>query len=166
MPAFRVECRATASRTFPIQSAFKALYKQYSANEIVDMQKERPLSPHLLVYRPQITTMLSILHRGTGVFLSLGSPLLIFWLLCLASGHDAYEHWLDVSSMLLVKLFMLAWTFAVFYHLSNGIRHLFWDVGQGYELDTLYKSGYAVVASAFILTSITVVIAASKGVFV
>lgn len=128
------------------------------------MQKERPLSPHFQVYRPQLTSMLSIMHRVAGVFLSLGSPLLVFWLVSIANGHASYERWLDFSSFFLVKLFMLGWTFAVFYHLSNGIRHLFWDVGHGYELDTLHKSGYAVLASAFILTSITIVFAVSQGV--
>lgn len=127
------------------------------------MQKERPLSPHLQVYRPQLTSMLSIMHRGAGVFLSLGTPVLVFWLFSLASGHYAYEQWLDFSSLLIVKLFMIAWTFAVFYHLSNGIRHLFWDVGHGYELDALHKSGYMVLASAFILTGVAVALAISKG---
>ena len=130
------------------------------------MQKERPLSPHLQVYNMfQITSMLSILHRGAGVFLSLGSPLLVFWLVSIAAGHDSYERWVDFSSFFLIKLFMLGWTFAVFYHLSNGIRHLFWDVGHGYELESLRKSGYAVLASATVLTLIAVIVAVSKGAF-
>ena len=128
------------------------------------MQKERPLSPFMM-YKPQLTSMLSIMHRVAGVFLSLGSPLLVFWLVSIAAGHAPYEAWLDFSSFFLVKLFMLAWTFALFYHLCNGIRHLFWDVGHGFELDTLRKSAYAVLASAFVLTAISVAIVISKGFF-
>ncbi len=127
------------------------------------MQKERPLSPHLQVYRPQMTSMLSITHRACGVFLSLGAPVLVFWLMSLAGGPQSYESWENFASFWLVKLFFISWTFALFYHLSNGIRHLFWDVGHGYEMDTLYKSGYAVIASALVFTVVAVSVAASQG---
>ncbi len=127
------------------------------------MQKERPLSPHLQVYRPQMTSLLSIAHRGCGVVLSFFTPVLVFWLVSLASGPQSYEAWQSFASNGFVKLLFLGWTFALFYHLSNGIRHLFWDAGHGFEMQSLYRSGYMVVASAVILTVITVVFAISKG---
>ena len=116
------------------------------------MQKERPLSPHLQVYRPQLTSMLSILHRGTGVFLALGTPLLVFWLMTLAAGPEAYASLQHCFTNWFVRLVLFGWTFALFYHLCNGIRHLFWDIGKGFELDNLYKSGWAVVITASVLT--------------
>ena len=127
------------------------------------MQKERPLSPHLEVYRPQMTSMLSILHRATGVFLALGTPLLVYWLVKLAAGPAAYVEMQECFSHWFVQLLLLGWTFAMFYHLSNGIRHLFWDIGKGFELEDLHRSGYMVLASATILTLVTVVMALSGG---
>lgn len=127
------------------------------------MQKERPLSPHLQIYRPQLTSMLSIMHRGTGVFLALGTPLLVYWLMTLATGPEAYQEMQQCFSHWFVQLVLLGWTFALFYHLCNGIRHLFWDIGKGFEMDNLYKSGWAVVGSAVVLTVITVVLALSGG---
>ncbi len=121
------------------------------------MQKERPLSPHLQVYKPQITSMLSILHRGTGVFLALGTPVLVYWLVKLAEGPTAYAALTECLSHWFAQLVLIGWTFAMFYHLSNGIRHLFWDIGKGFEMESLKRSGYAVLASAFVLTALTLV---------
>jgi len=128
-----------------------------------DMQKERPLSPHLSVYKPQITSVLSILNRIFGSFMAVSTPVLVYWLTAIASGPEAYESLQACFSNWFAKLFLVAWAFAFFYHMSNGVRHLFWDVGQGYELETLNKSGYAVIASAIVLTLITVVIAFTGG---
>jgi len=127
------------------------------------MQKERPLSPHLQVYRPQMTSMLSILHRGSGVFLALGAPLLVYWLMKLAAGPTEYIALQECFSHWFVQLCLFGWTFAMFYHLCNGIRHLFWDIGKGFDLENLHKSGYAVLISSTILTVITVVTALSGG---
>jgi succinate dehydrogenase / fumarate reductase cytochrome b subunit len=117
------------------------------------MQNERPLSPHLQVYKPQLTSMLSILHRATGVFLMLGTPFLVYWLASIASGPASYQHFQTLASHWFVLLLLLGWTFALFYHLSNGIRHLFWDVGRGFEIEDLYKSGWVVLIAAVILTA-------------
>jgi len=127
------------------------------------MQKERPLSPHLQVYRPQLTSVLSIMHRGTGIFLALGTPLLVLWLMTLATGPDAYAKLQQCFSHWFVQLVLLGWTFALFYHLCNGIRHLFWDIGKGFQIENLYKSGWAVVGCAFALTALTVCAALSGG---
>ena len=127
------------------------------------MQKERPLSPHLTVYRPQITMVLSITHRIMGAFLAVSTPFLVCWLMSIAAGPSAYAEMQAILSHWFAKLVLLAWAFAIFYHMSNGIRHLFWDVGKGYEISRLYQSGYMVVASASILTLITAVMAFTGG---
>jgi len=119
------------------------------------MQKERPLSPHLQVYRWQLTMMLSIVHRGTGIFLAISTPVLVYWLWAISAGVAPYEAFQKCLSSFIGVLAMLGWTFSLFYHLCNGIRHLFWDVGQGYEIKSLYASGKLVVAAAVVLTIIT-----------
>lgn len=126
------------------------------------MHKERPMSPHLQVYKPQLTSMLSIMHRGSGVFLTLGTPLLICWLAAIAGGPQSYEQFQGFASNWFVSLLLLGWTFAIFYHLCNGIRHLFWDAGKGFEIQDLYKSGWMVLGSALVLTVVAVVLALGK----
>jgi len=112
----------------------------------------RPLSPHLQVYRPQLTSVLSIAHRGTGIFLTLGTLLLVYWLLSIASGPEAYANARAFFGSWFGQLMLFAWTFALFYHLCNGIRHLFWDIGYGFELPTVYASGKAVLIGSAGLT--------------
>jgi len=127
------------------------------------MQKERPISPHLSVYKPQITMVLSITHRILGCFLAVSTPVLVCWLMTIASGPEAYNEMQSVFSHWFAKLFLLAWAFAFFYHMCNGVRHLFWDAGKGYHMENLYKSGYAVVGVASVLTLITIFVALSGG---
>lgn len=115
----------------------------------------RPLSPHLQVYRPQLTSVLSIAHRGTGIFLTLGTLLLVYWLLSIASGPEAYANARAFFGSWFGQLVLFAWTFALFYHLCNGIRHLFWDIGFGFELPTVYASGKAVLIVSAVLTLFT-----------
>lgn len=112
----------------------------------------RPLSPNLQIYRPQLTSVLSIVHRFTGLALSAGAVLLVLWIMSAAAGPDVYA---AVDAMLgsppgLVLLFV--WTFSLFYHLCNGIRHLMWDAGYGFELRTIYASGWLVLAASLVLT--------------
>lgn len=123
----------------------------------------RPLSPHLQVYRPQLTSVLSITHRATGVALAVGTLLLVWWLVAAASGP---EHFAVVQSFLgswLGKLLLLGWTIALFYHLANGIRHLFWDAGLGFEIKTAYASGWLVVIATIVLTAIAWGLAVMNG---
>jgi succinate dehydrogenase / fumarate reductase cytochrome b subunit len=115
---------------------------------------KRPLSPHLQVYRPQLTSILSITHRGTGIFLALGALYLVCWLLAIASGPDAFAAVNGFAGSIVGRLLMLGWTFSLFYHLANGIRHLFWDAGWGLDLKSTYTSGWLVVALAVALTVI------------
>ncbi len=118
------------------------------------MKQVRPLSPHLQIYKPQITSILSIMHRITGIGLSVGTILIVLWLTTLSLGESFYEYYILFIGSLFGKLILIAFTFALSYHLSNGIRHLFWDLGYGYELDVVFKSGIAVIFSALVLTSL------------
>ena len=118
---------------------------------------ERPLSPFMFPvwYRFQLTSALSILHRITGIGLAVGSILLAFWLVSVAAGGElfAVTHAFIVSPIGLLLLFL--WSVAFFYHLCNGIRHLAWDAGYGFELRQAYRSGYAVLAATAVLTVLT-----------
>lgn len=118
------------------------------------MPASRPLSPHLQIYRWQITSVLSILHRLTGLALSLGTLLLVWWLVALASGPDAFATAQAFVGSWLGRLLLLGWSFSLFFHLANGIRHLFWDAGYGFEIKTTTASGWAVVVASVALTVI------------
>ncbi|MGE0116669.1 MAG: succinate dehydrogenase, cytochrome b556 subunit [Dongiaceae bacterium] len=112
----------------------------------------RPLSPDLQIYRPQLTSVLSITHRLTGIALSVGSPLLVVWLMMAAAGPQSYGGLHVFLASWLGLVLLLAWTFALFFHLCNGIRHLFWDAGYGFDLQSIYASGWTVVAASVVLT--------------
>jgi succinate dehydrogenase / fumarate reductase, cytochrome b subunit len=115
---------------------------------------ERPLSPFMFPvwYRFQITSALSILHRLTGIALSVGSILLAWWLVAVAAGGDLFAatHAFIASPIGVLLLFL--WSFAFFYHLCNGIRHLAWDAGYGFELRQAFLGSYAVLAATVVLT--------------
>jgi succinate dehydrogenase / fumarate reductase cytochrome b subunit len=114
----------------------------------------RPLSPHLQIYRWQYTSVLSILHRITGVALVVGTLLLVYWLVATAAGPDAFATAHAFIGSILGRVLLFGWTVALFYHLANGIRHLLWDAGRGFELRTAYASGWAVVIVAAALSLI------------
>ncbi len=115
-------------------------------------QASRPLSPHLQIYRPQLTSILSILHRFTGVGLALGAALFAYWIAAAAYGADAFAraNALVVSGFGRLVLFGL--TFAFFYHFANGLRHLAWDAGYGFDMKILNRSGIAVVVVSLVAT--------------
>jgi succinate dehydrogenase / fumarate reductase cytochrome b subunit len=115
-------------------------------------QDDRPLSPHLQVYRPQITSVLSILHRLTGVALGLGALALVYWLAAAAAGPRAFAQAQAFAGSWLGWLVLLGFTWALFYHLCNGIRHLFWDAGLGFEISTARLTGWCVLLASFALT--------------
>ena len=123
---------------------------------------KRPLSPFMLgpYYKPQLTSVLSILHRITGVALAIGLLFLVYWLVAAASGPDAYARAQGVLGSMLGQLFLFLWTWALFYHLGNGIRHLAWDAGYWLEIPSVYKSGKVVVIASVVLTFVTWIIAA------
>lgn len=112
----------------------------------------RPRSPHVQIYRPQLTSVLSFSHRLTGIALSIGSVLLVIWLIAAASGAPTYAGLQAFLDSWLGLALLFVWTFSLFYHLCNGIRHLFWDGVYGLELGPIYLSGWAVVLASVALT--------------
>lgn len=114
----------------------------------------RPLSPHLSIYRWPITMTLSILHRATGVALSVGLIALVVWLQSIAFGAGSYAAvigWLDT---IIGRLLLLGWSIAYFFHFSNGVRHLFWDVGMGFEMRQANASAWLVLVATVLLTAV------------
>jgi succinate dehydrogenase / fumarate reductase cytochrome b subunit len=118
----------------------------------------RPLSPHLQVYRPQLTSFTSIMHRITGIGLAVGLLYLVCWLIAAASGLEAFDRLQSFNGSIIGKLLLLGWSIAFFFHLLNGIRHLAWDAGWGFELPAAYKTGYAVFIGTAVLTILAWVI--------
>ena len=119
----------------------------------------RPTSPHIQIYKPQLTSVLSIAHRATGVFLCLGAVVFAWWVTALAVGPEAFAAVRAALDSWIGRLLVLAWTFSFFFHFCNGIRHLFWDAGLGFELRTAYASGKAVVVVSIAMTIIAAGIA-------
>jgi succinate dehydrogenase / fumarate reductase cytochrome b subunit len=113
---------------------------------------ERPLSPHLQVYRPQWTSILSISHRATGVALVAGAVVLVWWLAAAAGSPEYYESFQGIAGSILGLLALFVWTLCLMYHLCNGLRHMMWDSGRWLELEQARKSGQHVVISAAVLT--------------
>ena len=114
--------------------------------------EKRPLSPDIQIYRPQLTSVLSISHRVTGIALSIGTLLLVSWLIAAAAGPQVYSAIQGLLSSWLGLFLMFGWTFSLFFHLCNGIRHLAWDAGYGFDLRTIYASGWTVLAASTVLT--------------
>jgi len=120
----------------------------------------RPLSPYMqYVNAHTMHTMgLSILHRITGLALTAGSVLLVYWLIAAATGPAAYAQAQIVFANIVVKVLMIGWVFSFCYHFLNGIRHLVWDTGRGFDLTVSRNSGYAVFAAAVLLTVLVVAV--------
>jgi succinate dehydrogenase / fumarate reductase cytochrome b subunit len=122
---------------------------------------ERPLSPHLQVYRFRITMILSSLHRICGLLLTVGALVLAWWLIALASGPTAYTIVENVFTTAWFRVLLVLWTFSFFFHLSNGVRHLVWDSGLGFEPSQIRASGWIVVivsALAAIVFALVVIV--------
>ena len=118
------------------------------------MNNNRPLSPHLSIHKKLLTAIFSIFHRLTGISLTLGSFLLVFWFLSISIGETFYNYFQIISSNFIFKVILFFWTLALFYHLFNGIRYLFWSFSLGMELKTVYRSGYIVSLLTIIATII------------
>jgi len=120
---------------------------------IRERAQSRPLSPHLQVYRWQITMTMSILHRASGVVLTVGAFGLAWWLLALAADGEQYAHAsaLVASPVGLVLLF--GFSLSLVYHLLNGLRHLMWDMGWGFDIPEIYRSGWAVAVLTVVFTA-------------
>lgn len=113
--------------------------------------RERPLSPHLSVYRFMYTMTLSVLHRATGIALSVGLLLLAWWLMAAASGPEAYDRASIYLSSVPVKVLLVGWLLSFAYHLCNGLRHLSWDIGIGMERHQARLSAKLVLIAAAVL---------------
>lgn len=117
--------------------------------------KDRPLSPHLQVWRFHITMTTSILHRITGVGLYLGALMGAGWALALAGGPVRYDDYMRLLGSPLGKFVLFGMTASMFFHLGNGIRHLFWDMGEGFELRTAEFSAWLVIGFTVVATLFT-----------
>jgi succinate dehydrogenase / fumarate reductase, cytochrome b subunit len=124
-------------------------------------RENRPLAPFMLgpYYRPQITSVLSVTHRITGVGLALGAVLLVWWFLAAASGPEAFARADWVLTSWLGGLVLILSAAALWYHFFNGIRHLVWDTGAGMEIGMVYKSGYTTLAATAVMTLFTIIFA-------
>ena len=123
---------------------------------VANRPPDRPLSPHLQVYRPQLTSMLSILHRATGIALSVGAIYLAIWVIAAsATSPRAYALFSSFNMSIVGRIVLGGWLFSAYYHLCNGIRHLFWDAGYGFELKDAYRSGWIVVGVSLVATIVS-----------
>ena len=116
----------------------------------------RPTSPHLGVYKFMYTMSLSIMHRMTGIAAAFGFLALVWWLMALATGPDAYARAMQLLGSPLAKLLLVGFTFSFVYHFCNGIRHLVWDTGRGLERAQARRSGAVVIVAALLLTALVV----------
>ena len=126
----------------------------------MNTSSRHPTSPHLQIYRLPLTALLSITHRATGVILAFGAVLLIWVLTALAAGPESYANVQPVLQSWFGKLVLFGITFSMFFHFCNGIRHLFWDVGMGFDLETTDKTAKMAIVVSTILTIATWVVAA------
>lgn len=117
--------------------------------------KQRPLSPFMIgpYYKPQLTSLMSITHRATGVFLSvIGAPLLLWWLIAVSNGPEAFQSMQNILGGWIGALIVAASVFCLSFHFLNGIRHLVWDTGRALEIKSAYALGWAVLAGSVVLT--------------
>ena len=116
--------------------------------------RTRPLSPHLTIYRWPLTMILSILHRATGVSLSIGLIIFSIWLFAIAFGEQYFTFFVYIFSNWIGRFLLVVWTFAFFLHFCNGLRHLYWDTGRGFDRERVEISARIVVFCSLLLTSI------------
>jgi len=115
-------------------------------------KKARPLSPHLQVYRPQLTSGLSIFNRITGIGLAFGLPVFVIWLLALSKDAATYDQFLHCAHSTIGTILLMGWSWAFAFHLCMGVRHLLWDMGLFLDIKDVYKTGYVALAASVVLT--------------
>lgn len=113
---------------------------------------ERPLSPHIFIYKPMLTMMLSMIHRVTGAALYFGTALLVWWLVALATSAEAYATVTWFLGTPIGWIIMFGYTWALFHHMVGGIKHFMWDFGKAFELDTVELVAKLAVAIPILLT--------------
>ena len=126
-----------------------------------DIPRERPLSPHLQVYSPMLTMMMSIVHRITGAALYFGTALVVWWLVAAASGGAYFDLVNGFFGSWFGRLILLGYTWAAIHHMLGGIKHLVWDTGRGFELPTVERNAKLTLAGSIVLTILVWVIAYS-----
>lgn len=117
-----------------------------------------PLSPHLQVYRLPLVALLSISHRASGVINGLGYAIFIIFLISIASGNETYNISYIVLTSTIGKALLSLWLFSLYYHMSNGVRHLFWDFGYGFTGRSPIISSLIVILMSFLLTVVTILL--------
>ena len=117
-------------------------------------KKNKPLSPHLTIYKPQITSIMSISHRLSGIFQSIGTVAIFIFFILVFSGEKYYNSALFFFDSYLGKIFTFFYILSLCYHICNGVRHLAWDLGYGFELKNVNYTGYATIGIAIILNII------------
>ena len=117
-----------------------------------------PLSPYLQVYRLPLVALVSISHRACGVVNGLGYALFIIFLISIATGYETYKISYIILTSTIGKIFVSLWIFSLYLHMSNGVRHLFWDFGYGFSGNSPLISSFIVLASSIILTGVTVLL--------
>ncbi len=119
----------------------------------------RPLSPHIQIYRWTLTMALSILHRATGIALYAGTALLVWWLMAVAAGPEAYAQVQHVATAWYGRLVLFGYTWALFHHMFGGIRHFVWDTGRGFDLVNVERLARFTAFMPLLLTIVTWVLA-------
>lgn len=122
---------------------------------VANRPSNRPLSPHLQVYRLPMLAILSILHRATGIALSVGALYLATWVIYAASTPKAYAMFQEFNGSIVGRIVLGGWLFSAFYHLCNGIRHLFWDAGYGFEIKDAERSAWIVIGVSLVATALS-----------
>lgn len=125
--------------------------------------RERPVSPHLQVYRWQVQMATSILHRATGLILAAGTLLLVCAFVSLAAGPEQWERYSDFAGSGLGLLILFGWSWALAFHLLNGIRHLLQDAGYGFAIESFVRSSWVSVIGSLVLTALMWGVAISQG---
>lgn len=124
-----------------------------ASHTVTSSNRARPLSPHLQVYRWQITMVMSILHRATGVALAVGAFGVAWWLVAVATGGETYAAVAGLIGSPVGQVILAAFSACLVYHLLNGIRHLLWDIGYGFEIPKVYATGWTVLVLAVLITA-------------
>lgn len=119
---------------------------------MTNLSQNRPISPHLTIYKPIPTMVMSIVHRATGIALYAGTVLVVWWLVAAASGPEHFDRANAVFGSLIGRLVLFGYTWALIHHMLGGIRHFFWDLGYGFEKETSTRTAWGILACSIVLT--------------
>ena len=129
----------------------------------VSVKEQRPLSPHLQIYKPQISSLMSILHRITGIVLTVGTIPLLLWLWAVAYDAAMFAALQNFFNAWYGVVMMVGWSAAFYYHLANGIRHMYWDTARGFSIKSVDLSGILTFVFVVVATAATWIVVMQKG---